>query len=124
MLDLDRVEPIALAEGFELHLASEAEADLLRDLPAVPVDEGRQRVRDGVQLWFVLKDGRPAFVCFAFLAGQRFPLEGTRGDDYVLPGAAPASERPREPRVPGAPDRARRMDGHRRAAARLTATSC
>ena len=113
VLDLGRVEPIAPPEGFELHLASEAEADLLqRPSQHVPADGGPAACpRLGVQLWFVLTDGRPASVCFAFLAGQRFPLEGTRGDDYVLPGGVGLPrERAREPRVPGSSDRASRMD--------------
>jgi hypothetical protein len=85
VLDLERLTPITMPEGFDLHLAGEADTDLLRELPAVPIEEGRERVREGIQLWFVLKERTPAFVCFAFLGGQRFPLEGTRGKDYILP---------------------------------------
>ena len=84
-LDLSRIKPVRLAEGFELRLAEPGEVELLRELPAVPLAEGRRRVRDGVQLWFVLKHEKPAFACFSFLGGQHFPLEGAPRGQYLLP---------------------------------------
>jgi GNAT superfamily N-acetyltransferase len=83
-LDLDRVEPIPLREGYRLHLVTEAEAvEILRDVPAVPPEEGRRRIADGVQFWAVLKGQEPAFACFVF--SGPFPLEAARGGWYELP---------------------------------------
>jgi hypothetical protein len=82
-LDLEGVEPHPLAAGYHLHRGTQADAELLRELPAVPVEEGRQRVANGDQLWFVLKEGEPAFACFCFLG--RFRLEAARGGWYELP---------------------------------------
>jgi RimJ/RimL family protein N-acetyltransferase len=82
-LDLEGVEPLTLAAGYYLHRGTQEDAELLRELPAVPVEEGQRRVADGVQLWFVLKEREPAFVCFCFL--ERFRLEAARGGWYELP---------------------------------------
>jgi len=82
-LDLQGVEPLTLAAGYYLHRGTQADAELLRELPSVPVEEGERRVADGDQLWFVLKEGEPAFVCFCFLRG--FHLEAARDGWYELP---------------------------------------
>jgi RimJ/RimL family protein N-acetyltransferase len=82
-LDLEAVEPLTLAAGYRLHRGTQADAELLRELPAIPLEEGRRRVADGVQLWFVLKEREPVFVCFCFL--ERFRLETAHGGWYELP---------------------------------------
>jgi GNAT superfamily N-acetyltransferase len=83
-LDLARVEPLAFrGEGYELRLAGEEDVDLLHDVPAIPVAEGRRRFLRGEQLWFVLKDGRPAFACSVFV--HMLPLEAARKGRYYLP---------------------------------------
>lgn len=83
-LDLGRLETMAFrGEGYELHLATEEDAELLREVPAIPVEEGRRRIARGEQLWFVLKDGEPVFVCSVFI--HVLPLEAARKGRYTLP---------------------------------------
>jgi ribosomal protein S18 acetylase RimI-like enzyme len=78
-LDLAQLEPMAFrGEGYELHLATEEDAELLREVPAIPVEEGRRRIARGEQLWFVLKDGEPVFACSAF-------IEAAPKGSYTLP---------------------------------------
>jgi len=84
VLGLDRVEPIPFrGDGYELVLGQAEHVELLRDLPAITVDEGRRRIARGDQIWFVLHDGEPAFVCSAFL--QAIPTEPVPGGCYQLP---------------------------------------
>jgi hypothetical protein len=83
-LDLGRLEPMEFrGEGYELHLATEEDADLLREVPAIPVEEGRRRIARGEQLWYVLKDGNPAFACSVFI--HVLPLEAAHNGRYSLP---------------------------------------
>jgi GNAT superfamily N-acetyltransferase len=83
-LDLARVEPLAFrGTGYELRLARAENLELLHEVPAIPIAEGRRRIVRGEQLWFVLKDGRPAFACSVFV--HMLPLEAARKGRYYLP---------------------------------------
>jgi GNAT superfamily N-acetyltransferase len=83
-LDVERLEPMAFrGDGYELHRATQEEARWLNEVPAIPVDEGRRRIARGEELWFVLKDGVPAFACTAFR--RVLPLEAARKGTYPLP---------------------------------------
>lgn len=83
-LDLSRLEPLAFrGEGYELRLAGEEDVELLHEVPAIPIAEGRRRIVRGEQLWFVLNDGRPAFACSVFV--HMIPLEAARKGQYFLP---------------------------------------
>lgn len=83
VLDLQRLVPMALRPGYVLHRSSEEEAEWLHEVPAIPVQEGRRRIEDGEQLWFVLKDDKPVFACSAFV--HVLPLEAARKGRYPLP---------------------------------------
>jgi Acetyltransferase (GNAT) family len=83
-LDVDRLEPRAFrGEGYQLHRATEDEVEWLKEVPAIPVEEGRRRIARGEELWFVLKDGEPVFACTAFR--KVLPLEAARKGSYLLP---------------------------------------
>jgi RimJ/RimL family protein N-acetyltransferase len=84
-LDLDRIRPLSLRAGYELRRASEPEqaTGWLREVPAIRPDHGPRRLAEGVQLWFVLRDGEPAFTCSAFV--DRYPLDEVPGGWYRLP---------------------------------------
>ena len=83
-LELARLEPMAFrGAGYELRLATVEDLELLREVPAIPIAEGRRRIVQGEQLWFVLKEGRPAFACSVFV--HLLPLEAARRGRYFLP---------------------------------------
>ena len=83
-LDLSRLKPMRFrGEGYELHRGTEQDAEMLREVPAIPVGEGRRRIARGEQLWFVLQRGEPAFTCSAFV--NELPLEYAPAGRYVLP---------------------------------------
>ena len=82
-LDLERLSPIPLRRGYELRQATSDDVDLLRQVPAIPVDEGRRRLARGEQLWFVLHEDEPVFACTVFL--HVVPLEAARKHSYRLP---------------------------------------
>ena len=82
-LDLERLTPIPLREGYELRQATEDDVGLLRSVPAIPVEEGRKRLARGEQLWFVMHGEEPAFACTVFL--HILPLEAARKRSYRLP---------------------------------------
>jgi GNAT superfamily N-acetyltransferase len=83
VLDLRRVVPIPFRKGYVLHRATADEVEWLHEVPAIPVDEGRRRIADGEQLWFVLKDDKPVFACSAFV--HVLPLEAARKGRYEFP---------------------------------------
>ena len=83
VLDLRRLEPMAFREGYVLRRASLDDVELLRKVPAIPVDEGRRRIEAGEQVWFVFKDDEPVFACSAFV--NVLPLEAARKGRYELP---------------------------------------
>jgi RimJ/RimL family protein N-acetyltransferase len=84
-LDLAAVKPLGLRTGYELRRATEPEqaTEWLREVPAIRPDHGPRRLAEGVQLWFVLRDGEPAFTCSAFV--DRYPLDEAPGGWYRLP---------------------------------------
>jgi hypothetical protein len=87
-LDVARVRQLKLRKGFELRRANEQEAaEWLSVVPAIAPADGPDRVREGVAMWFVLRDGEPAFTCSVFT--HRFPLKEAPGGWCPLgPGVA------------------------------------
>jgi RimJ/RimL family protein N-acetyltransferase len=73
-----------LPAGFELHLATEAEADAVAALPNQPgVDEIRARMAGTADVYMVSEDGKPAFACTIFR--ERTPTVAARGGWLDLP---------------------------------------
>jgi GNAT superfamily N-acetyltransferase len=73
-----------LPEGFELHLASEAEADDAAHLPNQPgVEEVRSRIAGTADYYIVREHGTPAFACTIFR--ERTPTIAARGGWLDLP---------------------------------------
>ena len=66
VLDLDRVERLPLAEGYEVRLASEVDVELIAQMDTLSVEDARQRYSEGVQLWLVLQGTAPAFSCWIY----------------------------------------------------------
>jgi RimJ/RimL family protein N-acetyltransferase len=73
-----------LPEGFELHLATEAEADDAAHLPNQPgVEEVRARIAGTADYYIVREHGTPAFACTIFR--ERTPTIAARGGWLELP---------------------------------------
>ena len=73
-----------LPEGFELHLATEAEADDAAHLPNQPgIEEVRARIAGTADYYIVREHGTPAFACTIFR--ERTPTIAARGGWLELP---------------------------------------
>jgi RimJ/RimL family protein N-acetyltransferase len=83
VLDLDRVEQLPLAEGYELRLAGDEEVDLIGALDTVSAEEARARHSAGVQLWLVLRGAAPAFSCWIY--PRETPLRASSSRILELP---------------------------------------
>jgi GNAT superfamily N-acetyltransferase len=73
VLDLDRVELLPLAEGYELRLAGDGDVDMVVAEQAGGTEMVRERRSEGVQLWLVQKGGETAFSCWIFPREQPVP---------------------------------------------------
>jgi RimJ/RimL family protein N-acetyltransferase len=110
VLELNRVEPRELAEGYELVLAGPREVELVArlvkdalaeqfaraeasdtpsatpqamDAPGFTDSETRRRLDQGAQLWTVVKGDEAAFACWIF--PRVTPVLQARGGTYTLP---------------------------------------
>lgn len=97
VLDLDRVERLPLADGYELRLAGDADIDLVA--ASRPRAEGgatggegawwaemaRGRHSEGVQMWLVTQGADPAFSCWIYPHEQP---DVAGGDLELPPGVA------------------------------------
>jgi GNAT superfamily N-acetyltransferase len=73
-----------LPEGFELHLATAADAESVAQLPNQPaVDEVRTRIDGSADVYMVREAGKPAFACTIFRG--RTPTVAARGGWLELP---------------------------------------
>src|SRR3954454_12585878 len=74
-----------LPEGFQLHLATQAEAEDAAHLPNQPgVEEIRARIDGTADVYMVREHGKPAFACTIFR--ERTPTIAARGGWLDLPG--------------------------------------
>src|SRR5215217_3966561 len=85
VLDLTGERPRReLPDGFELHLATDAEADAIAHLPNQPVvEEIRTRIDGTADVYMVREHGKPAFACTIFR--ERTPTIASRGGWLDLP---------------------------------------
>jgi RimJ/RimL family protein N-acetyltransferase len=73
-----------LPEGFELHLATQDEADDAAHLPNQPgIEEVRARIAGTADYYIVREHGKPAFACTIFR--ERTPTVAARGGWLDLP---------------------------------------
>src|SRR3954447_11531367 len=73
-----------LPEGFELHLATAADAEAVAHLPNQPgVDEVKTRIGGTADVYMVREHGKPAFACTIFR--ERTPTVAARGGWLELP---------------------------------------
>ena len=73
-----------LPEGFELRVATEADADTVAALPNQPgADETRARIAGTADVYLVSEHGKPAFACTIFR--ERTPTVAARGGWLDLP---------------------------------------
>jgi ribosomal protein S18 acetylase RimI-like enzyme len=84
-LDLNGERPRRpLPEGFDLHLATAADAGSVAQLPNQPaIDEVRTRIDDSADVYMVREAGKPAFACTIFR--ERTPTVAARGGWLELP---------------------------------------
>jgi predicted GNAT family acetyltransferase len=66
VLDLDRVDELPLAEGYELRLATDADLDLVTEVAGTSKADAEENRAHDAQVWLVLQEQEPAFVCWIF----------------------------------------------------------
>jgi L-amino acid N-acyltransferase YncA len=108
VLDLGRVNPRPLAEGYELmlvsdddvglitelvdtvHAENEAAGNTVMDLPSFTPQETQSRRAQGAQTWLVVKGREPAFACWIF--PRKTPVISAVGGELELPAGAACLE--------------------------------
>jgi Acetyltransferase (GNAT) family len=65
-LNLDRVQQLPLAPGYELRVATDADIDRITGLTGTPREEADDNRARGAESWVVVQDEEPAFVCWIF----------------------------------------------------------
>jgi len=65
-LNLDGVQQLPLAEGYELRLGTEADIDLITGLAGTSREDADHNRARGGETWLVVQGEEPAFVCWIF----------------------------------------------------------